>query len=107
MRLFELAYCCRLYDQLSDSDVALNKLVEKTAPGVDLTIAAHRGVLFQWLKDWQCRIADAREGPCLELLEQWAHTWVPKLPLSDARLDEVSSADRNTGARAYRHLLSI
>jgi hypothetical protein len=55
MRLFELAYCCRLYAEGTGYDVPLARFLEGTNGAVDLNDAAHRALTLQWLRDWGCR----------------------------------------------------
>lgn len=55
MRLFELAYACRLYGQLVGYDGGLAKLRELVAPDLNVRSPEHRAALFRWLNAWGCR----------------------------------------------------
>ena len=55
MKLYELAYCCRLYGHLTGYDRHLSQLHQRVGSGLDPLIPAHRTALFQWLNGWGCR----------------------------------------------------
>jgi hypothetical protein len=55
MRMYELAYCCRLYEQLTDYDLSLKRVREVAPGGVDLDLGIHRQAVLSWLRAWGCR----------------------------------------------------
>jgi hypothetical protein len=105
MHLFELAYCCRLYGERTGFDVALARFLEGTGGAVDLTIARHRALTLQWLRDWGCRSLrrddDRRTSSALRV---WWRRWGDALPAADLTLDALNDDALETAAAAYGDL---
>ena len=78
MRLFELAYACRLYAHLAGFDRPLQDLRTAVGPVLDPTTAEHRVALFKWLNAWGCRqFAIAHHASTAsESLVEWAAIWM-------------------------------
>jgi hypothetical protein len=55
MRLFELAYACRLYKQSTGNDGAIREFQQQVGPDPDLANVQHRAAILRWLNDWGCR----------------------------------------------------
>jgi hypothetical protein len=105
MRLFELAYCCRLYAEGTGYDHALARFLEGTGGKVDLNDAEHRALTLQWLRDWGCRslrAADDRRSS--GALGRWWERWHDELPAPDATLDSLSDDALDSAAEAYGDL---
>jgi hypothetical protein len=103
MKLYELAYCCRLYGHLTGYDRHLSQLHQRVGSGLDPLIPAHRTALFQWLNGWGCR-QFAREHHATtasDSLVQWAASWLDRLPASPEQLTNLSAARLERCAEAY------
>ncbi|WP_079429094.1 MmcQ/YjbR family DNA-binding protein [Streptomyces katrae] len=82
-------------------------LCADTAPGLDLSGAAHRAALHRWLNTWGCRIRYPREGePDLlgEGLERW---WSRHGGLPGARLAALSDREIGLLAAAFGELAAL
>jgi len=55
VRLFQLAYACRLYGEFTDFDATYERFLSVTHPSFDVLNASHRKALFKWLNAWGCR----------------------------------------------------
>jgi hypothetical protein len=105
MRLFDLAYCCRLYAEGTGYDVALAHFLEGTGGAVDLDDAGHRAMTLQWLRDWGCRSLrredDARSS---EALRGWWEEWGDALPAVGVTLDSLDDGRLDAASHAYGSL---
>lgn len=103
MRLFELAFCCRLYAGLTTYDSSLAAFRQFVAPGLEPSRADHRAALFQWLNAWGCR-QFAREHHATtasKALTSWADRWILRLPAAGVHLTDLSPGDLESLAAAY------
>ena len=105
MKLYELAYMCRLYPIFADYDRSLDELRRKTAGHVNVRAAAHRLALFDWLRSWGCRqFAKAYTGTASRTLTTWAERWMANLPRETAQLTSASDVALDQVSEAYGHL---
>jgi hypothetical protein len=105
MRLFELAYCCRLYAEGTGYDVALARFLEGTNGAVDLNDAAHRALTLQWLRDWGCRSLRREDDErSSEALREWWRKWSDALPAPHVTLDSLGDDGLDTPSQAYGDL---
>jgi hypothetical protein len=107
MKLFELAYCCRLYGHFSGFDVSLNRFRERTAPALDPDLKEHRAFLFEWLNSWGCRqfAKGHHVTTASDSLITWARLWLKELPPPDAHLTNLSAKEVELSAAAYEALM--
>lgn len=103
MRLFELAYACRVYAHMTDYDGALVQFRKVVGLQLDPLQSAHQAALFKWLNDWGCRqfAKQHHESIAAVSLVRWAKRWLDSLPGPDARLEELGRADLQRAASAY------
>ena len=82
MKLFELAYACRLYGQLADYDASLKRFRDLVAPSLEPSEAKHRAALFVWLNSWGCRqfARDHHATTASDSLVRWTNGWLSQLP---------------------------
>jgi hypothetical protein len=105
MRIFELAYCCRLYAEGTRYDVALARFLEGTGGTVDLNDARHRALTLQWLRDWGCRSLRREDDErSSEALRGWWNEWGDALPPPDATLDSLDDDSLDAASQAYGDL---
>jgi hypothetical protein len=101
VKLFELAYSCRLYAYFTDYDDSLNQL-RAERPEVDPFDARHRAALLVWLNSWGCRqFAKEYHFMASASLATWATEWLPRLQGRDVHLTDLSRSDIALWARAY------
>lgn len=103
MKLFELAYCCRLYQHFTKYDDSLSALRDQTPGGLDPYLPAHRATLFEWLNSWGCRqFAKEHHATTASVsLVSWANTWLDRLPRPDRQLTDLSRRELELAADAY------
>lgn len=105
MRLFELAYCCRLYAEGTNYDNALARFLEAIGGAVDLHNPDHRDLTLQWLRAWGCRglrVEDnARSSRALHV---WWEDWAEVLPAPDVTLDALNDYALDVASQAYGDL---
>jgi len=87
VKLFELAYACRLYRQIG-TDKYCEKLRESTGGKVNLQKAEHREALLEWLNSWGCRIEYSPAAR--NALRAWWRASSECLPSEDASLTDMS-----------------
>lgn len=102
MRLFELAYGCRLYADLTTYDASLEKL-RSLAEQVDPFDEEHRSVLFDWLNDWGCRqfAKEHHATTASTSLMTWSDHWLKRLPAFDEQLSEMLDVELSECVAAY------
>lgn len=105
MRLYELAYCCRIYEGLETYDRATVGLRAATGPAVDPDNPDHIGPLFAWLRDWGCRQFKIKDEHIAHksLLDWWTE-WSDRLPSPVQTLDEIDDAALDGIADTYEDL---
>src|SRR5947209_2419515 len=81
MRLYELAYCCRLYGQITGYDASIDRLRQATSGNVDLLRRDHAEAVVVWLRSWGCRqFAIAYTDQSTQALIDWWEQWGEELP---------------------------
>ena len=106
LRLFDLAYACRLYREMTNYDEALKKLPSGWEEGgLDLEKEEHRHCLLRWLNNWGCRQFSKKhhEMASRELLD-WSRKWARSLPHEQLGLIALSSTELTLVACAYHNL---
>ncbi|MFF5705878.1 MmcQ/YjbR family DNA-binding protein [Streptomyces sp. NPDC012794] len=104
--LGRLRAAAAVFGEFPGVDRSWHALVADTAPGLDLSGAAHRTALHRWLNAWGCRIRYPREGepdPLGAGLDAWwARHVLPAAPLA-------ALTDREIGllAAAYADLAAL
>ena len=102
MRLFELAYTCRLFGELVGVDSATAELESVTRGRIDLDDEAHAKALLVWLNKWGCRqFAIAHHGEAGRMLAEWGDLWLPVLPKPSASLSQLKDRQLEVTADAY------
>jgi hypothetical protein len=105
MKLFQLAYACKIYGGLTRFDASYLTFLGHTGGTLDFNSKAHMNALFIWLRSWGCRqFAIAYEALAAESILQWARRWESKLPNPSATLDQLSDSDIEESAYAFADL---
>lgn len=105
MRLFELAYCCRLYAEGTGYDLALARFLEGTDGAVDLHNPKHRDLTLQWLRDWGCRgLRREDNAGSSAALRDWWDEWGEVLSSPEVTLDALDDYGLDLAAGAYGDL---
>jgi hypothetical protein len=94
MKLYELAYCCRLYGHLTGYDRHLSQLHQQVGSNFDPAVPGHRAALFQWLNGWGCRqfAKQHHTTTASDSLVTWATSWLGNLPTRPEQLTDLSAA---------------
>ena len=102
--LFEFAYACRLYGEISGYDASLIEL--RKLGSLDYQIPAHRDALFKWLNAWGCRqFRKAEHGTtATHSLVSWAERWMAQLPSAQTNLTDLSEEKLRLCSAAYADL---
>jgi hypothetical protein len=108
MRLYELAYCCRLFDQQSNGDDTLRRLLDFAGGSVDLGSLPHRRALVEWLRSWGCRtLATEDTQLTLASLARWWRQAGDDLPRTSARLQDLDELAVDRAASVYGPLAEL
>jgi hypothetical protein len=93
MRLFELAYACKIYG--ASFDLALSNFRNDVQPKFNVKNADHRNRLLKWLNDWGCRhLAKDYHSVASQALLDWTRTQrFAKMPLRNISLLQLSDAN--------------
>jgi hypothetical protein len=105
MKLFQLAYACKIYGGFRRFDDSYSAFLKETGGTLDFDNKVHMKALLVWLRLWGCRqFADAHEELAAESIRGWAGRWESKLPGRSAALDRLSDADIEEAADAFADL---
>ena len=105
MRLFELAYACRIYGGLTKFDVGYLDFVDKTGGSLNFRDSAQMKALLVWLNSWGCRqFALAYHRQATESIQRWAKHWESNLPDSSTTTGHLSDRDIEMVGDAYANL---
>ena len=108
VRLYELAYACRLYADVTDYDQAVDELRAATPGGVDLEVATHRSALLKWLNAWGCRqFAIAHHPMAARALRAWGRECLALLPAPGVSILAATETDLDRVIRAYVRLRAL
>jgi hypothetical protein len=105
MRLFQLAYACKIYGGFRRFDAAYVAFLGVTGGTSNFSSKVHMNALLVWLRKWGCRqFALAPDDLAAESIPRWARRWESKLPGRSAALDRLSDADIEEAAAAFADL---
>jgi hypothetical protein len=105
VKLYQLAYACKMYGDLTAFDASYFAFLDETGGTLDFNSRVHMKALLVWLRSWGCRqFALAHEGLAVESILRWARRWESKLPGRSAALDRLSDADIEEAAAAFADL---
>jgi hypothetical protein len=104
MRLFDLAYCCRLYAEGTGYDLALGRFLEGTIGAVDLHTPDHRDRTLQWLRDCCRGLRREDNARSSRALGAWWEDWAEALPATEVTLDALDDYGLDVAAEAYADL---
>lgn len=106
MRLYELAYACRFYEQSTGYDSSLKRFRAAVGSQLDPFNESHRLALFGWLNAWGCR-QFAREHHATtasESLIRWSERWLSAMPEASVHLHEIDGEQLAALGTAYDDL---
>lgn len=105
MRLFELAYACRIYGGLTQFDAGYLALLDRIGGHLDFDEPGHMKALLVWLNSWGCRqFAVDQHDAAAESILRWAKRWEPRLPDRLTTLDRLSDRDIQDVGDAFADL---
>ena len=105
MRLFELAYACRLYGGLTQFDSNYRLFLDRTGGELDFRDPEHLKVLLVWLNSWGCRqFAKKDHKVAAQSVLGWAERWESRLPNTSTTLDELRREEIQYAGAAFADL---
>ena len=105
MRLFELAYACRIYGGRTRFDVGYLDFVDKTGGSLNFMDSAHMKALLVWLNSWGCRqFALDYHKQAAKSIARWAGQWEVSLPDISTTTGLLSDKDIELAGDAYAGL---
>jgi hypothetical protein len=105
LRLYELAYICRIYGGFTTFDGTYSALLDKTGLGLDFNDSSHMETLLVWLRSWGCRQFAVDYGDlAAQSIRGWAGRWESRLPARGMTLDHLQDEDIQTVGGAYADL---
>ncbi len=106
VRLFDFAYACALYPQLTDYDRGLNRFFGAVDHALDPFNLSHREALFSLLNDMGCRQFALRDQPTVAgpSLVTWSRKWLPEMPKPSVSLNQIPKNRLGVLAQAYEEL---
>jgi hypothetical protein len=105
MKLYELAYACRLYR--GQFDRAYDQMTKVLGRNPDLASQAQQDSLMRFLNDWRCRIPQKNFPILKERLQRWATLWVPQLPDTGRDIRSLNESERAQIGTSYEELLHL
>lgn len=107
MRLYELAYACRLYREVAQFDPAYKKVRTVLGEDPNLTSQAQQDSLMEFLNDWLCRIPEKNFPALKDRLQRWAGLWAPVLPNAGRDIRSLNETERAQIGKSYEALLKL
>jgi hypothetical protein len=105
MKLFQLAYACRVYMVLDPDDNHYHTFLDKAGDRLDFKDSAHMDALLDWLRKWGCRqFALDHHKLAVKSIREWAERWNSKLPDTSATLESLSEEEVHEIGDAYAAL---
>ncbi len=94
------------YAAVTAYDASLNRLYALTGGRVpDLSVAAHRVAVIEWLRGWGCRhLRKSDTAKTSEALGAWWERWGGCLPAEPVTISELTESDLDTVELAYEDL---
>jgi hypothetical protein len=105
MKLYELAYACRLYQ--GPFDDAYRSMRNALGENPDLASPAQQNCLLRFLNDWRCRIPEKNFPALKDRLQQWATRWIPELPDASKDIRCLNDSERAQIGNGYQELLKL
>lgn len=105
MKLFELAYACRIYSYMTNFDAGYQTMFDITGGRLDFDDSRHVKALLNWLNSWGCRqFALAYHSLAADSIRDWAHEWEDSLPSVEGDLIDAGAGAIDSIAAAYAEL---
>ena len=105
MRLYELAFACHVYNQMTDYDTSYRDFLQATNHAPDLSITQHCIALLEWLNKWRCRqFAKEYYELATEQIGLWYEGSAALLPPPSKPLCHLSEAEIVSACTAYGRL---
>jgi integrase len=103
MRLYQLAYCCRLYAQVTNFDASIDKLRHTGGESLNPLNEEHARALLRLLNSWGCRQfaiqAHLGHSSIQVTMDRYGHLFPDALEKLAERLDAARAAARTDPAR--------
>ncbi len=107
MKLYDLAYACRLYAEISAEDDTRTTLEDTIGSNWDLSDPAQRRESLIWLRTWGCRQFKKSEVHVASgSLDRWWDRWRTHLPTADDTIVKLNSKQKASASSAYEDLVT-
>ena len=107
MKLYELAYGCRIYRDIAGYDDTYNEMRNELGPAPNLVSHEQRDALMKFLNRWGCRIPKKNFPSLKDRLKEWAVYWIQKLSGSGEDIRCLTDAQRAQVGDSYSALLTL
>src|ERR1700689_3761239 len=107
MKLYPLAYACRLYKEGEKFDDAYNNMLQNLGPERNLSSIDQINALLKFLNRWRCRIPEKNFPSLRKRLQKWAVDWVSKLPATGRDICSLKAEERAQVGSSYEMLLQL
>ena len=101
MKLYQLAYACRLFR--GDLDKAYREMRSELGDNPELASGDQQNHLMDFLNKWGCRIPKTQFDTLKNHLQDWSKKWVCKLPDVDSTIfDLKDDVQRDNIANSFQ-----
>jgi hypothetical protein len=107
MKVYELAYACRLYREVSQFDPAYRKMRDALGRNPNLASQTTSEALMRFLNDWRCRIPEKNFSSLKERLQHWTSVWIPQLPETGRDVCSLNDHECAQVGVSYEELLRL
>ena len=107
MKLYELAYGCRICRDIAGYDRAYTEMRNDLGPAPNLAPHEQRDALMKFLNKWGCRIAEKNFPSLKEGLKEWAACWIQKLPATGQDIRCFTDEQRAQVGDSYSALSTL
>jgi hypothetical protein len=107
MKLYELAYACRLYREVAQFDLAYRQMRDALGHNPNLASQAEQDALMRFLNGWRCRIPEKNFPVLKERLQQWTRAWISQLPEMGRDIRLLSDDEHTQVGASYEELLRL
>ncbi len=108
MKLYPLAYACRLYKEEEKFDDAYNNMLRDLGGERNLSSIDQINALLKFLNRWRCRIPEENFPSLREHLQNWAQgSGFRDLPSTDRDICSLKPEERARIGSSYEELLQL
>jgi len=106
MKLYELAYACRLYQGQDDGPYRKMRSKDDLGDDPDLASPEQQNSLLDFLNKWGCRIPKENFSDLRKHLQDWAEKWIGELPSANKCFLPLGDSEREHIGKAFDALFA-